>query len=395
MADFDWDKLDRELDKIKSKIFIGRQSAFFAPLMSSMRFIWSTGIETAATDGTCIWWNPEWFLEAPAKYGEPRFNETVLRHELWHPAKLHLLRQGDREGDLWNYACDVRINNDLHYEGYRFGSFKAWINLEVDKIGPERMVEEDIYDYLLGRHFEVPESPWGSGEFVMPGGVISNDNKRRTINNVVRAKTSCEWEGKEDQIPGNTQALLDHFLAPRIPWEQVLLKWHQDLGATRTTWKRPRRRTAPLGIYLPSRTPDDDRLAHLMYFQDVSGSVTEQESLVFNSELKYVWDYMKPKKMTVVQFDTIIQKVDVYETGDDFVRVEILGRGGNDMDCVRRMINEEKPTAAVIFTDLMYEPMEPLDVQIPLLWIVNHETLEPPFGDMIRIKVTQDRPRFK
>lgn len=52
MADFDYDKLDRELDKVKSRIFIGKQSAFFAPLMSSMAFMWSTGIETACTDGT-------------------------------------------------------------------------------------------------------------------------------------------------------------------------------------------------------------------------------------------------------------------------------------------------------------------------------------------------------
>src|SRR5207245_8555961 len=101
------------------------------------------------------------------------------------------------------------------------------------------------------------------------------------------------------------QSLLDHFLAPIIPWEKVLLKWHIELSRSKFTWRRPRRRTMPQNIYLPSRSDDEGRLAHLMYMQDVSGSISNPEILRFNSELKYVWDYIKPKKMTVVQFDAI------------------------------------------------------------------------------------------
>lgn len=386
IQEFDYDKLDRQLDRVKSQVFMGRRAAFFAPLMSSMPFYWDTGIETACTDGAAIWWNPQFFLEAPTKFNEPKFNEFVLRHELWHSAKLHMLRRADREPQLWNYACDVRINNDLKKEGYSWGSFPAWYMPHLDS--SELMVEEDIYDSLFAAGFAVPANPWGNDEFVDP----SNEDRRKCINNVVRAKTSAEMEGKKDEIPGNTQALLDHFLAPVIPWEQVLLKWHIELSRSKFTWRRPRRRTMPQNIYLPSRSDDEGRLTHLMYMQDVSGSISNPEILRFNSELKYVWDYIKPKKMTVVQFDTIIQKVDVYEIGDNFTRVEIIGRGGNDMECVRQYINEHKPTAAIIFTDLLYEPMKPLDFPIPLLWVVNNVDMNPPFGDMIRISVHSGRP---
>lgn len=383
--DFDYLKLDRMLDKVKSKVFMSKKgAAFFGPLMSSMEFHWSTGIKTACTDGVRIWWNPEFFLNGPTEYQEPNFNEFVLRHELWHPARLHMLRQGDRDGDLWNYACDVRINNDLKAEGYSWGTFPAWYMPHMDVNGP--MVEEDIFDQLFKQGFVPPPNPWGNEELIPP------DSKQRSINNVVRAKTEAEMADKIDDIPGGTKTLLDHFLAPVIPWEQVLLRWMTDLSRNSFSWRRPRRRTMPQNIYLPSHQIDDDRLAHLMYLQDTSGSITEQAILRFNSELKYVWDKFKPKKMTVVQFDSIIQRVDEYKTGDAFIRVEITGRGGNDMEPVRQFIDEHRPTAAIIFTDLFYEPMRPLEYPIPVLWVVDNDTKEPPYGEKLRIHISQGRP---
>lgn len=388
---YDYDLLDRKLDRVKSDVFMGKRSAFFAPLMSSMTFMWTTGVPTAATDGATIYWNPEFFLEAPQKFGEQRFNHFVLRHELWHAARFHMLRQSDREPKLWNYACDVRINNDLKVEGYGWGSFPAWYMPNIDKGKKEPMVEEDIYDMLVATGFKVPENPWGDAELMDPK---NKDQARKIINNVVRAKTSAFMEDKADQVPGGTQTLIDHFLAPIIPWEQQLKKWHTELAFNRHSWRRPRRRMMAQGIYLPSKVECEDRLAHLIYLQDVSGSISEPEIVIFNSELKYVWDYLKPKKMTVVQFDDKIQRVDEFHAGEPFTRIEITGRGGNNMNCVKDFLDtlEPKPTAAVIFTDLQYTPMEPLKRSIPLLWVVNNQELSPPYGDMIRIHVRQPRP---
>lgn len=388
---FNYDKLDRQLDRVKSEVFMGKRSAFFGPLMSSIPFYWDTGIPTAATDGAAIWWNPEFFMEAPTKYGEPKFNNFVLRHELWHVAKFHGLRRNDREAEPWNFACDVRINGDLKKEGYGWGTFPAWYMPNLDHGRKEPMVEEDIYDHIMSSGMVIPANPWGDGEIMDPK---SKDAARKQINNVVRAKTSAFMEGKEDEVPGGTQTLIDHFLAPIIPWEQQLKKWHIDLSRNKPSWRRPRRRMMAQGIYLPSHIQDHGRLAHLVYLQDVSGSISNPEIEIFNSELKYVWDYLKPKRMTVVQFDTKIHRVDEFHAGDQFTRIEITGRGGNDMWCVKNFLDnlEPRPTAAVIFTDLQFTPMEPLKEPIPLLWVVNNQELSPPFGDMIRIHVKQPRP---
>ena len=143
-------------------------------------------------------------------------------------------------------------------------------------------------------------------------------------------------------------------------------------------------------MYLPSRIQDEGRLDHLLYCQDVSGSIMPKDIQRFNSELKYVWDVFKPKKMTIAQFDTRITKIDEFNEGDIFSKIKIVGRGRTDLIPVRELIIERKPTAAIIFSDMQVTPMEKLPDNIPVLWVavdsgwgIGHT---PSFGKVIRIK---------
>jgi predicted metal-dependent peptidase len=371
--------LNRKLDKVKSAVFLGSDAAFFAPLMASMKFNWSEDIETAATDGVSMWWNPSFFLEGPTKYKEPRFNEFVLRHELWHPGRLHMLRRGNRDPMLWNYACDVRINNDLVRSGQSFGTFPAWYKPELDQNGI--MSEEDIYDYLFANDFQPPPCPWGAADMI-----DDPDAHGKIVGNVVRAITNAKAEGKPGCIPGNIQMWVDQFLAPIVPWEQLLAQWFNDMLDYDKSWARPNRRYQD--IYLPSNIEDDGRLDHILYFQDVSGSINDQEIQRTCSELFYLWETFKPRKMTVLQFDTIIQEETVLNDGDPFPGVEIRGRGGTCLEAVRERIIAENPTGVIIFSDMQVYPMEPLPFDIPVLWIASGGGGHTPdFGKLIRIKV--------
>jgi predicted metal-dependent peptidase len=142
-------------------------------------------------------------------------------------------------------------------------------------------------------------------------------------------------------------------------------------------------------MYLPSIQPNDQGLQHVAYFLDVSGSVTEQMIIRFHSEFKYVKDRFEPEKMTMIQFDTKIQKVDVFEKDDPFEETHVIGRGGTCLICVRDWIVTNKPTAAVIFTDLQVSPMEPLapHEMIPIIWVgLNADkSHKPPHGRVIHI----------
>lgn len=388
--------VQRELDITKSKVFLGENAAFLGTLMSSMNFVWSRSIPTAATNGETFWWNPDFFLSLEAET-----RKTVLIHELWHAGLLHMVRRGDRDPYIWNVACDYRINNGLEDDGY---SFKGIENCCKDQ-SYGLQAEEDIYDQLMqnqptpkpmwgpgpctpngsggtGQQNSVPEDPSNPGQYtdMIPS---SKESNTAAVNNVVRAIHQAKKAGQPGSIPGGLEEYIEEFLKPIVPWEQLLHKWMRDLLDTKYTMARPRRRYIHSGIYLPERVPEEGRLEHLCFYQDTSGSMSQKELQRTNSEIKYIWDSMQPKKLTTVQFDTKIHKIDEFNEGDRYERMVIMGRGGTDLRKVRQHIIDSRPTAVVIFTDLYVEPMEDLPFDVPVLWITHTTDIQPPFGDVI------------
>ena len=96
----DYLMLRKELDRCKSSILMDSKNAFLGALMCQLKQDWDTTIPTACTDGTSIWWSPTWFLSLP----KPA-RVTVQAHEVWHVARLHMIRRGNRDPRIWNYAC--------------------------------------------------------------------------------------------------------------------------------------------------------------------------------------------------------------------------------------------------------------------------------------------------
>lgn len=369
--------LQREYDKTQVHAFIGSTAAFFGAILCTLKFRWDTSITTAATDGENLLWNPDWFLKLPVNT-----RKTVLMHELWHVGLLHGPRLGSRDHQHWNYACDIYINNMLEDEGYTFDGTEPWKDQNY-----KGWVEEDIYDDLMKNPSKKPSGGSfdgsGQGDMQKPS---NNSVNASVVNNVVRAmhQQKLATGNKPGSLPGNIEEVITQFLKPVVNWQALLERFFTELQDEDYTWARPNRRFQD--IYLPSRFTDDGRLEHLAYFQDVSGSISTKDSLRFNSELAYVWNKYKPEKMSVIQFDTIIQKIDVLNEGDTFTEIEIVGRGGTCLREVREWIIKNKPTAAIIFTDMGVAPMEKLPFDIPIIWIcVGNARATVPFGKLIHI----------
>ncbi|QEG09255.1 HNH endonuclease [Stenotrophomonas phage Pokken] len=370
-------ELNNRLDKAKTQIFLGSNSGFYGSLLCSLNFIWSRECQTAATDGVNIWWNPDWFMTLSIKTVA-----TIIRHELDHVARLHMLRKGDRDMRIWNYACDYRINNDLENDGYKFDGTHPLIDHSFDK--NELMAEEDIYRLLTQKGAPSLGSWEPDGEVDIVPVEVTPEIANKIIGNVVSAVHTAKACG--EQTPGNVSKIVEQFLNPIIDWRITLRQFFTDQMNQDFSYRRPNRRFHD--EYLPSLMDEDEgRLECLLYFQDVSGSITEQDSLRFNSELKYVWDDLRPKKIIVAQFDTIIQKVDVFENEDRFDWIETVGGGGTSLEPVLEMILKEKPTAAVIFSDLFCAPMDCSSVHCPLIWVtIGNRSAQVEKGVMIHIK---------
>ncbi|AXH72073.1 MAG: putative metallopeptidase domain protein [Podoviridae sp. ctda_1] len=370
--------LTRELDKVKADIFTGRYSAFLGSVMTSMEFIWDDTIDTAATNGEKIWWNPTWFMTLP--FATRCF---VMRHELAHVYRLHGLRLGSRDHELWNIACDYRINNDDVAEGGTYHGTNPMVDPNYDINGI--MAEEDIYDQLKQKQQQQQPMPmggsFGAGDLDLRE--FSGD-PMTVVGNVIRAVQLAKLSGQPGNLPGEIEELVTEFLKPIVPWEKLLMEFFTDALNEDWTWARPNRRYSD--IYLPSRYLDDGRLRHVMFVEDVSGSITNDDLKRFNSEVKYIWDVLQPEKLTLVQFDEIIQSYEVLTEGDTLDKVKIIGRGGTNLAPVKELIDKEQPSAVVIFSDLECRPMEKPKHNTPVVWVViRNKDRRPSFGKFIHI----------
>ena len=367
--------MQRELDKAKSKVFTSDNAAFLGSLMCTMEFVWSKDLETAATNGITFWCNPDFFMVLTFEA-----RQSLILHELWHAARLHMLRIGSRDPEEWNWACDIRINNDLYSEGRTidFGPVKPWFRPDMDQ--PEIMAEEDIYDLIKQQQIQMPPSWAGAGDLIE----ISPEETQQAVNNVVHAVQQAHIMGKPGDVPGDISNVLKKFLAPIVPWQVVLKQFFEDMLDEDYTWKKPNRRHQD--IYLPSRFTDDGRLEQLNYYLDVSGSITDEDVLRFNSEVKYIKDTYNPVKLKLIQFDTGIRQVLEFDEDDPFDEVVVVGRGGTCLIEVRQHIIDDTPTAAVIFTDMGVAPMRELPFEIPIIWIcVGNKGATVPFGTLLHI----------
>ena len=367
-------ELNRQLDVAKTSVFLDKNnSAFLGSIMCSLNFIWTDSVKTCATDGINFFWNQA-FFESFTK----QQREAALLHEIWHVARLHNIRCGDRDKLIWNYACDIRINNDLEKEGYSFGNFPVWLDQSYGN-----QPEEQIYEDLKKKNITPPPSPWGD-----TGDLLEPDKKthHQMINAVVSAVQQAKMAGQAGKLPGEIMATLDGYLNPIIPWQTRLSKFFTDLLDEDYTWARPNRRYS--GIYLPSRFLDTTRLEHLVYYFDVSGSVTDEQARRFNSEVRYIKETFQPEKLTIAQFDTRITKETVLLENDSFQPLQIVGRGGTSFVPVRAHMIKHQPTAAIIFSDMWCEEMLPLPpgMQIPVIWVaISNKRATVPFGEIIHI----------
>lgn len=369
-------QLDRELDRAKSRVFLSSNAGFLGPLMCYMNFVWDEAVGTAAVDGATYWWAPSYFSSLPFES-----RQTEIMHELWHVARLHMIRRGTRDPHLWNVACDIKIDLTLKDEGYCFDKIPTvLLNPALDKPAYRDMAEEEIYDDLVKSSFK----PKQERQDMRPE--PSSQAKQDMINNVVQAANAARMAGQGGHIPGEIQATLTQFLAPVIAWQTVLHRFMQELSNTDFSWQVRDRRFAD--IYMPGEIEDDGRLDHLMYFLDVSGSVTDAQVVRFNSEVKHIKDVYNPKKLTLAQFDTKITSVKTFLEEDRFEEIVVIGRGGTYWHPVKAYIEEHKPTAAIIFTDLGFaDRITTLDHEIPTIWVaIDNRSTPVPFGELIHIK---------
>ena len=367
-------------DNLCLKLLGEPRARFLTSLLYSLKLVWSDDIPTAGTNGIVLKINPKFF------YGLSKEERLfVILHELWHVAKLHSIRRESRDCRLWNNACDYHINNLLLKENY--SSFKITVMKDCFKDEKFKdLSEEEIYEELLKEYPNgLPDNEYLEGHLSGDLEELDQEEKSKAIAKVMEATQTAKAMGCD--VGSGITSLLSKFIKPSINWKKVLYKYMTALlDKSDYSWRKPNRRFSD--IYLPSRVESDGRLTHLLYFLDVSGSIEESQIIRFNSEIKRMKESLNPDKLTLVQFDTRIRRVDVFTSTQKFTNIHVVVGGGTSYTDVRDYILKEKPTASVIFTDLCCTPMQ--EVDSPVIWVTREKDLKyatmPLFGKTIVIK---------
>lgn len=367
-------------EKTKGQLFFRKGAGFLGSLLAKLNVVFTDQtpngqpVPTACISATTLYWNPEFFLSL-----DKETRVTVLAHELWHNALLHGARMNERCPDKWNQAGDHVINLWLKAHGYFMGGFPYLMDPKYTDWSTDQVYDDLDLDGGGGQPCPMPGMD-GDG-YPLGGDVMAfgADEVAKAVGNVVGAKAVAAMSKEAGSIPGEVQITIDQFLSPKLPWNVLLFNYFNELVNDEYSFARPNRRFEdPLMRGMTGR----NGLEHLLYAVDVSGSVTDEQVLRMNSEVKFIHEELGPEKLSLVLFDTKVRKTYEFERDETFEKIVVTGRGGTDLQDLYAYARKQGPTAMVVFTDLYVDIPE--NPGIPIIWVcVDNPQARVPYGQLV------------
>lgn len=347
-------------------------------------------VKTMAVDGVSM------YYFAPFVHSlDDRELEGVVAHEVMHCCFKHFTRRQNRNAMLWNIAGDYVINNDLSGSGFTLPK-SALIDAKYNGMTTEEVYDKIPYTEMKMKFGDGAGDPGGCGEVLdAPGGAAGQEAAKQEWETAVRQAVAVARQNNAGNLPGSLQRLIDDLQKPKVSWKDLLRNFIDGTLSKEISWSRISRRSVALNTLMPGYIPD--RLNHLVFVADTSGSIDIKLLTAFISEVSGALDQGTADQLTVLYADTRVHDSHSYVPGD-YVTVEPLtgGGGGTAFSDSFRFIKENIPDAsAVIYlTDLcVYDFGE--DPGCPTLWAVYAPTAsypqlaaQAPFGQCIHVSDT-------
>ena len=333
--------------------------------ITDIAFFWSDEINTACAGHGFIFFNPDfWNQLSEAK------QKTVIAHEICHLILDHINRGEGYDHESYNIAGDYVINNYLAEEGFEVTGLFGDIEILYDKKYSGQTTEQ-VYH-------AVHQDRKKNSKLVQCSGALSKDQIEDLVKDVLE---QAEEDGKtfSEQVDANQESVENNA-------SNVAVAWGSDEGTTsrllealkrvtiqeasyakifepyltdplsggKRTFLRPSRRPTSGGLRLKGRNQKQgklNRLTHLVYALDVSGSISHQDATQFLESAHTIKEVLNPKKMTVILWDTNIVFEKTYSDIEKLGKINIRAGGGTCLKPVYKRVKELNPEALVIFTD--------------------------------------------
>lgn len=376
-------------------------NGFFGYLCMQLRLVEEYIIPTAAVDGRSLFYNPDFIHQLTE-----REIEFVVAHEVMHCCFQHFTRRGPREPRRWNRAGDYVINYDLQESGFALIPQGKVINGRPFSIlidaKYKNMPTEEVYEMLppsiiinitiKGENGEDGDE-WNIGAVLdAPGGAGGEEQAKQEWEMSVRQAVAIAKAEGAGKVPGSLKRMLDQLNKPKVSWRDKTRNFVDQSMSKEISWSRISRRSLSIGTLMPGVI--SDRLNHLIFIIDTSGSVSEKMAREFLSEVAGALDENVADQLTVLYADTRVHDVDHFVPGD-LVTGRTLENGGGGTafsDSFKWVADNAPDASAVIYlTDLQVHDFGE-DPGCPTLWAVfgpessyDHLAMQAPFGTCIHV----------
>lgn len=403
----------------RARLSLLNSHGFFGQLLTYMKFSIDTAAETAYTDGERIVFSTSFLDELTDKE-----IEFVLMHEVMHVSLQHCFRMKERHQELFNIAADIVVNsNIMHENGGNPRSITIYVDgerIESMHIAPDGKegylyTAEEVYDMLLTKH--------GShGKSGNSGTYSGNSRKGRNVDrgSQVVWDDHSKWKQTNDSrerelwtkhfidtcktieirsaskmcggLPGFAQRLYKQLTKPQLDWRTLLSEFVQQ-DFFDYTLAPPDRRFGDSPFFLPDYnvSTEDGNIKNILFMVDSSGSISDKMLTASFAEIKGAVDQWDGRLCGWLGFfDARIFEPKPFDSVTDILKIKPVGGGGTDFDIifsyVNKVMKDDPPAAIVILTD-GYAPFplkNPTD-GIPVLWLINNDEIDPPWGKVARI----------
>lgn len=351
-------------------------------------------IDTAATDGRVLWFNPE-FVN---KQGTNQLCGLVV-HELLHAALQHVFRRRERDSELWNIAADIVVNgmirSDTAYDLPDGG---------VEESSLAHLCVEEIYEqFATGKRKApiiklvdlMPELNGGYGE---AGHDLLTGSGEGSLDRSRVAQMERHWRAALQQAGSVARRInrgfgkqglnglreFENATSPTLGWRELL--W-QFMVATPYDFGGFDRRFIHRKMYLEDVVGESVEVAICI---DTSASIGDSELSAFSSEVQGILDAYPQIRGTLFFADASLYGPHEFNLASGIPAAR--GGGGTsfvpffDWVCQQELSGSQP--LCIYFTDGFGSfPSSP--PTSPVLWVVmpgGLQTPDFPFGEVARMQ---------
>ena len=391
---------------------------FFGLLLMHMIYSIDEEVETACTDGVRITFGVD-FLD--------QLSDTeldfVMMHEIMHVVLQHCLRGDDKDAENFNIACDIVVNsnilleNNMNAASITLSNYGESMHTAPDGKEGYEYTAEQVYAMLPQNTNKQPKSVSDGGSAL---GRAKKEQATQGSNHKGRWDDHSRWGMYEEDAtlrdvwvkrfedaaeaiairdPSNTRGLLPLFAKrileeltkPQTDWRTILNDFIQE-EVVDYSFEPPDRRFDESPFFLPDFNGKEDRVEDILFMIDTSASMSDKMITAAYSEIKGAIDQFDGKlKGWLGFFDAAIIEPKPFENEEEFRIIRPAGGGGTDFQIIFEYVAKhmEKPPASIVILTDGYAPFpqEKLAMGIPVLWLLNNEKVDPPWGKVARISV--------